>query len=144
MKSMRQCQRRLFLVWAIAVFPLALLTLVLTFGPLEAAGGKVWSWLSAAVVPMFSLMTAVVFSAQKPKARDAQVDSFFYTVAMTLSIFYLTAVAVALLSGPVVWVTKDPWQALESATPFLTFVHGTVAAAIGVFFSAQKDNEKPS
>jgi len=101
LKSMSTSRKTLALVWFVgAGISFLALYLITTFGESERVT-SLWDWYLPAVTPNLSLIVGVMFNDIKYKSgRSDQVDSFYYRVALWLSVVYLLMLLATPLLSP--------------------------------------------
>ncbi len=85
-------------------------------------------------MPTFGLVVAVgVINANSSKQSVDTIDSFYYCLAMILSLLYLLSVLIVILfnvSGNI----KNDMAAIESSSIWLGPLQGIITASMGTFF----------
>ena len=134
MLTVRQCRKRLAVIWlssaGLLFFLLILQTIFKRYG--ERANDA-WSWFLPTILPTLSLIIAVLVWDTLDKAIDvARADRFMYRLTCVLSICYLLAVGLTFFLSPF-----SPWTPLElmqQSSLYLGPFQGLVAGALGAFF----------
>lgn len=138
LKSMSASRKTLALVWFVgAGISFLALYLITTFGE-SARVTSLWDWYLPAVTPNLSLIVGVMFNDIKYKsARSDQVDSFYYRVALWLSVIYLLVLFATPLLSPFTEASLD--DDLKNSRFALSFLQALATTALGAFYVRQKD-----
>jgi len=104
---------------------------------------QAWSWLLPNVMPTASLIIGVYVSEVAGVARKpVAVNPFVYRLALGLSVAYLLAVLMTLLSVPL--SDYGPTTLMEKSNLGLGAFQGLVSAALGAFFVNEPKAEQPA
>jgi len=134
MLTIKQCRRRLAVIWFIGSAILFLLLIAQTiFKHYGDRATAVWSWFLPMIMPTLSLIIGVlVWDAQDKAPGRGHADRFLYRLAAILSASYLLILSLTFFLSPFV-----PWTPLElmaQSSLYMGPFQGLVAAALGAFF----------
>lgn len=104
----------------------------------------VWSWFLPTIMPSLGLIiTVLTYTAFEPRLTGSVVRRSFVPVALWLSVFYLSIVALTILVQPFAAKTAaDRIGLMKTSNLWLGPMQGLVASALGVLFvSKQKAKE---
>jgi hypothetical protein len=133
--SFTKCKKVLAIIWFSGSGIVFILVLLQTlFGKFSGEEEKAWSWFLPTVMPTLSLIIGVfVAEAKKGSASDErEVNSFFYTLTVSLSIVFFVVLLIPVLIEP--FISMSILEVLIRSNLWLGPLQGLVAASLGVFF----------
>jgi hypothetical protein len=137
--TVNEAQLRLARLWGIgagAEFAILIWesTLGRVFGP--ALVSDAWQWFLPLVTPFLTLIiSSVVAEAFRANQSQAKSSNLAFGLARWLSMTYLCAIALALLSAA--WLT-EPMGVFKTSSLWLTPIQAMVSIALGVFFTQRR------
>lgn len=134
--GLSQAKKRLMLLWFPASgFLFLLLMLQTAFGHYGDHARDAWSWLLPTIIPSLSLMIAVFTMDLGSGEAERQVERFALNLCFGISVFYLIAVAVIILLGPIAGHNGRTSLDLMAQAQFgLAPMQGIVSGVLGWFF----------
>lgn len=133
MVSFEKSKKKLTVVWLVFSGLLMVLLFIQSLGNKHGADiAEIWKWLLAATLPTLSLMIGAFAASINSKQEDKQIAPFVYKLAMGLSVFYLSIIAVLFLAQP--QTNKTLLELSQQSAVYMTAFQGLVAAMIGAFF----------
>src|SRR5260370_14797423 len=138
--TVNKAQLRLATLWGIGA---AIVSGILIWeSPLARVFGSMavhdaWQWFLALITPFLALiLTTVVAEASRANPSQAKSSNLAFSSALWLSVFYLVAIACALLAAA--WISDPPVGALKTSSLWLTPLQAMVSIALGVFFTQSR------
>lgn len=142
MLYMRQCRKRLTVVWLIATGVLFLVLILQTVLGRYDEPDEAFSWLLPTIIPTLSLVLGVLVSDLTDGGEpDRRVDGFMYKLAYTISIAYFVVVSLTIFLAP--FSSMAPVELMKTSNLWLSPLQGVVAAVIGVFFVRKSPKPSP-
>jgi len=138
----KRCKRVIALVWFVGAGLLfALLAIQSLRGYYGQSQSQVWSWYLGAVSPTLGLIVAVLAAeAMQDEPSAHPVDTFFYRIAVGVSVVYLLSLWAIVLMVPLRNDLKDGLPELTAQEgQWLGALQGLVTAALGVFYVRKKE-----
>ena len=141
--SMKQCKKRLAMVWLIGAGFLFFIVLVQTLlGRYGDNTSEVWGWTLPTIMPTLSLIIGVLVMDALGKGYEIdEIDAFLFRMTFGISIFYLFAVLLVIFIQP--FSSLPPLVLMSQSNFWLAPFQGIVAATMGAFFvKAKVEREK--
>ena len=136
---------RLSAVWVSGALLILLLVAVQTLnGRYGDHAQEAWTWLLPNLMPTLgTILAGVVSTAMDPHRSRSVVRSYFYLLALGISIFYLALVLLTILIAPTgAGVTaKGAVEEMHTANLWLGPVQGVVATLLGVLFASKQKRD---
>jgi hypothetical protein len=134
MLTLRQCRKRLAVIWLIGSGILFFILIPQTiFKHYGEKAGEAWSWFLPMIMPTLSLIIGVLVWDFLDKTIEVPgADGFMYRLSAIFSILYLLALGLTFFLSPF-----SPWTPLElmkQSSLYLGPFQGLVAASLGAFF----------
>lgn len=102
-------------------------------------GDLAWGWLLSALMPNLSMVVGVLANdviADAADHKEALVKRASYVVAVGVSTFYLSTLALTILLMPL--ADASPMQYMLQSNVWIAPLQGLVGATLGVFFASAK------
>jgi hypothetical protein len=143
----QQCKKSLAVLWGGAFVVFFFLMLYETqAGPLWDQQQAAWGWMFQNLLPTLSLIVAVLGAdAAKPDTSTGTVDRFFFRTALGISVIYLVTMMLTFVMSAISFFHTGgdtgwkPLEAMQNSTFYLGPLQGLSAAALGVFFTKEKN-----
>lgn len=139
-RIIRDCQRKLLLVWAVLGSTASIIVLVQTApgGVYHTNASDVWDWFLPTLIPTLSLMVGTVAAEVRTPDPDATVDDLAYRVALWASVLYLALVIGLLLAYA---QSGTPVTDLKGSSKLVSSVYGIVGVTLGTFFVSKRTDK---
>jgi hypothetical protein len=135
---MSQSRKTLAIVWFVGAGISFLVFLLIDLKGNPAHTQHLWSWYIPAVTPNLSLIVGVMFADLKYNTDCSdEIDSFYYRVALWLSVVYLLVLLAIPLMQPYFDGAIDTY--LKRSQNAMSFLQALATTALGAFYVRQKD-----
>ena len=147
---LEQARWQLAIVWFVCAGIIFAILIIQSIGGVYGEEvQRVWSWALPNFLPTLALMVSVFAADALRPEQDTTylVRKNFYTLSWWLSIFYLLAIMLSILSPPIVnyFSTQpiaDRIKILEVSNLWLGPLQGLVVVALGILFFLKQDDDE--
>lgn len=119
---------------------IVLMFLQTVFGKFEDQSNDAWSWILSNLMPSLSLILSTFLSdINATKRNTRRVDSFYYYLALGISIFYLLLLLMLIALEPL--TDHTILELMHDSGIYLGPLQGLATAAMGMFFFKKTEEE---
>jgi len=129
---------RLGATWLIGAGAIILIVVVQSLlGRFDDKTQEAWSWLLPTIMPTLGMIITVLgYTALDSAKGSTVVRKTFFQVSLSLSVFYLLLVLLAILIQP--FTGREPLELMRISNLWLGPVQALVASALGVLFVSKQ------